>query len=135
MCEKIHAGGREVFKEWSNFSQIFLKVVKMVSRRLSCNEVGASYALALWPFPSARSVRGTTAALFVRSWYNDLSGAALWRGRLLARAGARPPPAHQWQSSVSRDCGRGDGAPGEAAWAGNWRGASGAPCHSRHGGH
>src|SRR5262245_25276023 len=47
MCEKIHAGSRAVFKEWSNFSQIFLKVVKIVSRRLSCNEVGASYALAL----------------------------------------------------------------------------------------
>jgi len=55
MCEKIHAGSRVVFKEWSNFSQIFLKVVKIVSRRLSCNEVGASYALALWLFPSERT--------------------------------------------------------------------------------
>jgi hypothetical protein len=31
--------------------QIFLKVVKMVPWLLGCNEVGASYALALWPFP------------------------------------------------------------------------------------
>jgi hypothetical protein len=52
MCEKIHAVSREVFKEGSNFSQIFLKVVKLVSRLLGCKEVGVSYALALWPFPT-----------------------------------------------------------------------------------
>jgi hypothetical protein len=50
MFEKIHAVSREVFKEGSNFSQIFLKVVNMVLQLLGCNEVGVSYALALWPF-------------------------------------------------------------------------------------
>jgi hypothetical protein len=45
-------GSREVFKEVSNFSQIFLKIVKMVLRLRGCNVVGASDALALWPFPT-----------------------------------------------------------------------------------
>jgi hypothetical protein len=49
---KIPARRHEVFKEFSNFGQTFLKLRNVTSRLLGCYTVDTLYAMVFWPFPT-----------------------------------------------------------------------------------